>query len=167
MLKGEDKMKICRRRNRTFKQRLNDLIPIAIRIANENHYGQLDKGGCPYILHPLAVMNLIKEEDLYFELSCKITAILHDVIEDTDVTKEYLLKEGIPLYIVEAVDLLSKKEGQSKNQYYKELKKNPIARVVKIADLTHNMDITRIKNPTEKDLKRVEIYKERYKELTK
>ena len=77
MLKGEDKMKICRRRNRKFKQRLNDLIPIAIRIANENHSDKLDKGGCPYILHPLFIMNLIKEEDLYFELSCKIAAILH------------------------------------------------------------------------------------------
>lgn len=140
---------------------MNDLLTIAIRVSNDVHLGQLDKGGNPYILHPLAVMNLIKEDDYFFNMACKIVAILHDTVEDTTLTLEKL-SYIFPPYIVKSIDVISKKEGQSKNDYYRGIKKNPIARVVKLADLTHNMDISRIKNPTEKDYKRVEVYKERY-----
>lgn len=150
-----------------FNLYLNKLLSSSIRLASQYHRFQVDKAGAPYILHPLAVMNIIKEEDYYFNLICKIVAVLHDIIEDTPVTYEGLIYSGFPVYIATAVDLLSKKEGQSKNQYFKILKKNPIARIVKLADLTHNMDISRIKNPTEKDFKRASIYKERYNELIK
>lgn len=152
--------------NKDILNYLNELLFKSIDIANKNHFKQFDKAGIPYILHPLAVMNLIKEDDFVFNLSCKIVAVLHDIIEDTNITKEYLLTI-FPSFIVEAIDILSKKEGQSKNSYFKEVKSNRISRIVKLADLTHNIDISRIENPTEKDYKRVEVYKEKYKFLSK
>lgn len=149
-----------------LKNHMNELLTIAIRISNDAHLGQVDKGGNPYILHPLAVMNLIKEDDYFFNIACKIVAILHDTVEDTDVTLEKL-SYIFPKYIVHSIDIISKREFQSKNEYYRDVKDNPIARVVKLADLTHNMDISRIKNPTDRDYKRVEVYKERYNYLLK
>ena len=104
------------------KEELDTLLIKAILLATEKHANQFDKSGVPYILHPLTVMGFIKEEDYKFNISCKIVAVLHDIIEDTDVTVEYLLKEGFPYYIVEAIDLVTKKEGLSKNKYFKELK---------------------------------------------
>ena len=155
----------CKSSKDAPKMPLNKLLDKAVEIAIKYHSNQFDKGGNMYILHPLAVMNLIKEDNYFFNLSCKIVAVLHDIIEDTSVTKEMLLDLGFPKSIVNAIDLLTKKEGQSKDDYFKEIKNNPIARVVKLADLTHNMDISRIKNPKEKDFKRVEVYKERYEYL--
>lgn len=168
----EDFCKICNTDEVEFlpdeflKDILNGQLRLAILIANDAHAKQLDKGGNPYILHPLAVMNLIKEDDYFFNMSCKIVAILHDVVEDTKITLRELSCEFSP-YIIRSIDLISKKEGQSKKDYYREIKKNPIARVVKLADLTHNMDISRIKNPKEKDYQRLEVYKERYNYLLK
>ena len=122
-------------------------------IAQDAHRGQFDKGGSPYINHPLAVSKMVKGEDE------KIVALLHDVLEDSDLTADDLVEYGFPVEIVKAVKVLTKKQGVSYDTYLAEVKKNKVARRVKIADITHNMDISRIAKPTRKDLQRVEKYK--------
>ena len=124
----------------------NELLAKAIILATENHKGQLDKGGHPYILHPLRVMVNVKS------LKAKIVAILHDIIEDTDITKEDLL----------TIELLSKSKKEDYIHYIRRIKGNPLAKEVKMADLQDNMDLTRLNKITEKDLNRVEKYKKAY-----
>lgn len=126
----------------------------ALQIAQKAHEGQHDKGGNPYILHPLAVAEKVEEPE------AKITALLHDVVEDTDVTLERLAGE-FPQVIVEAVDILTKKKGPeySLEKYLDEICQNAIARTVKLADLEHNMDLSRIPEPTQEDYHRMEKYR--------
>lgn len=126
----------------------------ALRIAKTAHEGQYDKGGKPYILHPLTVAGKVEKPEE------KITALLHDVVEDTDVTLEELSGTFPPL-IVDAVDRLTKKKGQgySLEKYLEGVRENEIARKVKLADLEHNMDLSRIPNPTEEDYRRGEKYR--------
>lgn len=132
---------------------LDLLLEKAIDIANKAHRGQLDKGGNPYILHPKSVADSVDS------VECKIVAYLHDVCEDSSITPEELLAEGFGHNIVHAVWLLTRMNGVSYKEYLKVIKTNDIARVVKIADLKHNMDMSRIPNPTEADYKRVERYR--------
>ena len=80
---------------------MNSVFETALEIAVKAHEGQVDKNGVAYILHPLAVAGLLETLEL------KTIAVLHDTIEDTDVTAEYLLEKGIPKHIVEAVQLLN------------------------------------------------------------
>lgn len=126
----------------------------ALRIAGTAHEGQYDKGGTPYILHPVTVAEKVEGPE------AKITALLHDVVEDTDVTLEEL-SAVFPPVIVEAVDRLTKKKGSqySLDKYLEGVKENEIARKVKLADLEHNMDLSRIPNPTWEDYRRQEKYK--------
>lgn len=138
----------------------NKLLSRAIILATELHEGQVDKGGNPYILHPLRVMTNVKS------LEGKIVAVLHDTIEDTDITVEDLIFKGFTGDIVEAVELLSKPKQEDYIKYIKRIKENSLAREVKIADLQDNMDLSRLKEITEKDLKRVEKYKKAYNILT-
>ncbi|KMT21853.1 HD domain-containing protein [Clostridium cylindrosporum] len=129
-----------------------EMLYEAINIASTKHRGQKDKGGSPYILHPLAVMNSVRTIDE------KIVAILHDIIEDTDVTKEDLYAI-FDKDIVEAVDTISKKKGQRYEEYIELIKNNKLARKVKIADYKHNLDISRLNREcTDEDLKRVNKY---------
>ena len=132
---------------------------LAYNIASKAHKGQKDKGGEDYFKHPLAVSNKLsgKKE--------KIVALLHDVIEDTDVTVNDLKEAGFSDEVVLAVSAITKKAGEDYEEYLNRVKQNPIALRVKIADMEHNSDISRIKNPKEKDLKRLEKYKIRLKEL--
>lgn len=95
----------------------------------------------------------------------KIVALLHDVIEDTDVTVNDLREAGFSDEVVLAVSVITKKADEDYEEYLNRVKQNPIALRVKIADMEHNSDISRIKNPTEKDLKRLEKYKIRLMEL--
>lgn len=127
----------------------------ALSTAELAHAGQLDKGGNPYILHPLAVAGKVDGPRE------KIVALLHDVVEDTTVTLEQLARE-FPEEIVEAVDRLTKKKGPgySQEEYLRKIKENEIARKVKLADLEHNMDMSRIAHPTPKDYRRLEKYRE-------
>lgn len=127
----------------------------ALQVAGTAHEGQYDKGGNPYILHPLTVAEKVEQPEE------KIVALLHDVVEDTDVTLEKLAREFPPV-IVEAVDRLTKKKGPgySLEKYLEGIRGNEIARKVKLADLEHNMDISRIPHPKEKDYRRMEKYKE-------
>lgn len=135
------------------------MISKALHIAKTAHRGQLDKGGNPYILHPIAVSQLVDSEEE------KIVALLHDVVEDTDITLEYLKLAGFSDNIIAAVSVLTKQPGVSYDDYISKLKENPIAARVKVADITHNSDISRIPNPTEKDLERIKRYKAKLAKL--
>ena len=125
----------------------------AYKIAFEAHRDQLDKTGLPYIHHPL---------HLAFQMSDEVTtcvALLHDVVEDSDMTFEELEKLGFGGEIVDALRLLTHADDVQYMDYVREIKKNPVAAAVKRADLMHNSDMTRLDVVTEKDLQRAEKYK--------
>lgn len=123
-------------------------------IATNAHAGQFDKGGSPYILHPLKVMHYIKSNDE--ELMC--IALGHDVIEDTDMTYAELRENGISERVVEGIRCLTKLPGQTLDEYKQQVFSNIDAMKVKMADLRHNSDIRRLKGVTEKDIKRMAKY---------
>jgi len=128
------------------------LLALAIAIATKAHDGQLDKAGKPYISHPLAVMAQMDN------LASKIVAVLHDAVEDSDLTIMDLVQQGFPDFIIDAVAAITKLEHEPYEEYILRVKANAIARKVKIADVTHNLDIRRIANPTERDFQRLEKY---------
>ena len=125
----------------------------AMKIAYEAHHGQVDKSGVPYIFHPIHLAEQMETEE-----EC-IVALLHDVVEDTDITFEQLEKEFSPV-VIEVLKLLTHDDSIEYMEYIRKLKHNPIARTVKLADLWHNYDITRLKKITKKDLKRREKYQD-------
>lgn len=133
---------------------MDNFVNIALNIATEAHKGQKDKAGIDYINHPKTVASFVDTDEE------KATALLHDVLEDTDVTAEKLLQEGIPLSVVDAVETLTKIKGISYFDYLEKVKKNPIARIVKLADLKHNSDLTRLLQPTDDDYKRALKYEQ-------
>lgn len=137
----------------------NNLLEKALVIATKAHEGQKDKAGSPCILHPIRVSNrcLTDEE--------KIVALLHDVIEDTNVSASDLLASGFPRNIVEAVLSVTRNEGESYEDFVIRSKQNPIGRQVKLHDLEDNMDITRFNQLTEKDLVRLNKYLKAYRSL--
>jgi GTP diphosphokinase / guanosine-3',5'-bis(diphosphate) 3'-diphosphatase len=126
----------------------------AIQIAAKAHTGQLDKAGQPYILHPLRLMFAVND------MNEKIVSVLHDVVEDTSVTLEDLLSEGFSQDIVDAVEALTKREGESRLEAAARVTQNKIALVVKLADVNDNMDLKRIPNLTEKDFMRLKEYQQ-------
>ena len=131
----------------------NKIFEAALEIALKAHKGQVDKNGVSYILHPMAVAAQLGTLEL------KTIAILHDTIEDTNVTAEYLLERGIPRNIVEAVQLLSKPKDEEYESYLKRVKENPLARQVKLADLTHNTSPERASGLNEKRRAKYELAK--------
>lgn len=136
-------------------------LDIAIQLATRAHTGQFDKAGQPYILHPLRVMLGVESEDPEILLAARITAILHDTVEDTCITLESLRAMGFSAKVVSAINTLTKQEGENYAQFIDRCALNPIARVVKISDLLDNMNLTRLnREPTERDLKRTEKYRE-------
>lgn len=128
-------------------------IEKAIILAARKHMGQTDKGNHPYIFHPLRLMFKMKTP------AQQIVATLHDILEDTDTTVVDLISLGFNHEIIEAIQALTKKEGESRIEAAYRAVKNPIARVVKLADVTDNMDLSRIANPSARDLIRLEEYK--------
>jgi (p)ppGpp synthase/HD superfamily hydrolase len=132
-----------------------------ISLATERHAGQFDKGGRPYILHPLTVMHRLRTDDE--ELQC--IAVGHDLIEDTGVTTLDLTKMEFSDRVVYGIHDLTKYTGSSDLDYRKKVKSNPDAVRVKIEDLRHNSDIRRLKGVTEKDIARMVRYHEFYLEL--
>jgi len=126
----------------------------AISIAAEAHEGQRDKAGAPYILHPLRVMMKMSTD------AERIAAVLHDLVEDTDWSLELLRREGFPAEILTALDCLTKHQGEEYAEFIKRVKPNPLAVKVKIADLEDNLDVSRLKNVTEADAKRIDKYKQ-------
>ncbi|RMG93870.1 MAG: HD domain-containing protein [Chloroflexi bacterium] len=137
-----------------------NLLEKAIKLAVEAHAGQVDKSGRPYILHPLRLMlEMETEEEM-------ITAVLHDVIEDTHITLDTLRKMGFPEKILTALELLTHETADTPyDTYILTLKTNPIARRVKLADLAHNMDIRRLPEITTKDCGRLAKYRRAWKLL--
>jgi hypothetical protein len=129
-------------------------IERAIEIAAAAHAGQVDKAGQPYILHPLRVMLRVSSD------AERMAAVLHDVVEDTPVTLAQLTESGFPAEVVAAIEALTKRPGENRMQAAARAASNPIARAVKLADNAENMDLGRIANPTEKDLARIEEYKQ-------
>lgn len=137
------------------------MLSTAILIATNAHSGQFDKGGMPYILHPLKVMHYTKSQDEVVQ----VVAVLHDVIEDTNVTYKDLLNQGICQEAIDAIKCLTKQPGQTYDEYKELVKSNKTAIKVKMADLRHNSDIRRLKGVTEKDIARVSKYHQFYLEL--
>ena len=121
-------------------------------IAKMAHFGQVDRAGIEYIKHPETVASFVKTDEE------KAVAYLHDVIEDTSLTLLDLEMFGFSKNIIEAVDILTKKKGQDYQSYLNLVKTNDLARVVKLADLRHNSDLTRLTKVTEKDIERKEKY---------
>lgn len=130
----------------------------ALIFSAQKHRGQVDKAGAPYILHPLRVMNFLGQNATESE---RIAALLHDVVEDCEVSLEDLRAMGFADEVIEAVDALTKRDDE-KDDYMRAIRRvaqNPIARRVKIGDLTDNMDLSRISNPSENDRARLEKYR--------
>ena len=110
----------------------------AIGIAAEAHAGQTDKGGAPYILHPLRVMMGVEGE------RARIAAVLHDVVEDTAWTFDDLRREGFDEAVVAALDGLTRREGETYLDFCRRAAGNELARQVKLADIDDNLDPARV-----------------------
>lgn len=131
-----------------------DMTKKAIRLAFEAHAGQYDKSGLPYILHPIHLA-----EQMTDELST-VCAVLHDVVEDTPWTLGELKQEGFPEEVIQVLRLLTHCPSLSYLEYIRQLSRNPTARKVKLADLRHNSDLSRLEIVDQKALNRVEKYRQ-------
>lgn len=137
-----------------------NLTKKALRISFEAHKNQFDKSGTPYVYHPYEVASGLDTE----EAVC--VALLHDVVEDTDMTFDDLAREGFGENIIDALKLLTHDEGTPYFEYVKAIKQNPLAAVVKLADLKHNSTRSRMNVITDWDEKRYQKYAEAIKILT-
>lgn len=124
------------------------LTRLAMQIAYRAHHGQVDKSQIPYIYHPIHLAEQMTDE----YTTC--VALLHDVVEDTEVTLEELAND-FPTEVVDAIGLMTHDPAVPYLEYVRQIGQNPIARRVKLADLKHNMDITRIDTPDAKALSRI------------
>lgn len=132
------------------------MLSAAILLATNAHAGQYDKAGQPYILHALKVLHYTKSDDE--ELQC--IAVLHDVVEDCDVSWEDLVRAGMSDRVIRGVMALTKQRGQSYAEYKNLVFANADAMRVKLADLRHNSDIRRLKGVSERDRARILRYHE-------
>jgi len=130
-----------------------NLTKLAMQISFDAHKEQKDKSGLPYIFHPFHIAEQMSDEITV------CVALLHDVVEDTDMTFEKLSELGFTTEIIEALKLLTHDDSVPYMDYVKEIAKNPVAKAVKLADLRHNRDLTRLDVIDEKALKRAEKYK--------
>lgn len=138
-----------------------ELLNKMLVLATNRHASQFDRGGNPYILHPIAVMNILKDADE--ELRC--IAIGHDIVEDCGVTYTELREMGFTERIIDGIKCMTKVPGESYDEYKAKVKSNTDSVKVKIADLTHNTRIDRLKGVTAKDMARMEKYFQFYVEL--
>lgn len=138
-----------------------NLTKKAMNIAYNAHKDKYDKGGVPYIIHPLCIAEKMEDE------KTTVAALLHDVVEDTELTFDDLKKEGIPEDIIEALIYLTRNKNDDYMEYINKIKCNDIACAVKKEDIIHNSDITRLNNISEKDIKRIEKYKKALEILNK
>ncbi len=132
----------------------------AVSIAARAHRGQTDKAGAPYLLHPLRLMLRMDTE------AAMMAAVLHDVVEDTEWTLERLREAGFPEEVLEAVDCLTRREGESYQEFVERVRTNPVARQVKLADLEDNMNVRRMNQLGPKELERLEKYHRAWRVLT-
>lgn len=129
-----------------------NIIEKSLEMALRAHAGQKDKAGKAYILHPLRLMHRMDSEE---EMA---VALLHDVIEDTDITEQDLLSEGVPPKVVAAVKCLTKQNGERYDDFITRVSKNNLAAKIKLADLEDNIDVLRLNSLAEKDLQRIAKY---------
>ena len=148
---------LLRASTRTRSDKDRKLIRKAFDVANEAHKGMRRKTGEPYIYHPIAVAKIVAYE-IGLGTTSIIAALLHDVVEDTAWTIADLEQEGFPHEVIEAIKALTKLDGESRPTAARRAAMNPIARLVKLADVKDNMDLGRIKNPTAKDYERLKEY---------
>jgi (p)ppGpp synthase/HD superfamily hydrolase len=137
------------------------LLEQAIRIALDAHAGAVDKAGQPYILHPLTLMLGMASDDE------RITAVLHDVVEDSGVTLDDLATAGFSPRVLAALALLTHDKDEPYLDYIAAIAADPLARAVKLADLRHNMDVRRL--PPElgaRDFERLATYRLAWERLT-
>lgn len=128
------------------------MIETALAIAIEAYAGKTDKAGQAYILHPLRLMAKMTDEE------AMAAAILHDVIEDSDITACDLRQRGIPEGVVWAVQCLSRNQGESYADFIERVRLNPLATAIKLADIEDNLNVLRLSALTDADLRRVEKY---------
>jgi (p)ppGpp synthase/HD superfamily hydrolase len=138
-----------------------EMLANMLLVATNAHGGQFDRGGQPYILHPLKVMHYLKSDDE--ELLC--IALGHDIVEDTPTTFKQLRAVGMSERVVRAIRALTKMPGQTYDEYRSKVMENPDAIRVKMADLRHNCDIRRLKGLTDADFARTERYHRFYVDL--
>lgn len=129
-----------------------DLLQAALNIAFEAHKDQIDKGGMPYILHPMRLMFQFSQKNL------KIIALLHDVLEDSSFTENDLNNAGFSKEIINALIALTRKNEESYQEFIERIAINDLARLVKIADIKDNLDITRLSTLNDKDIERIKKY---------
>lgn len=129
-----------------------DLTKKALRISFDAHKNQTDKSGMPYVYHPFHLAEQMDDE----YTTC--VALLHDVVEDSDLSLDDLIEEGFPKEVTDAISLMTHDESVPYLDYVAEIKKNPIARKVKLADLRHNSDLSRLNIVDDRALERVEKY---------
>lgn len=125
----------------------------AIALAATAHAGQVDKAGAPYILHVLRVMLRLETAEE------RMAGVLHDVVEDTALTLDDLRSEGFPEAVVRAVESVTKREGESYEEFVERAKADPVARNVKLADLADNSDRSRLREIGPKEEARLEKYR--------
>lgn len=136
-----------------------NILDTAVALACRVHAGQVDKSGKPYILHPLRLM-------LKFEgVDEQVVSVLHDVVEDGDVTLDDLRALGVSDAAVAAIDCLSKRDGEQYEDFIARIKPNDLARRVKIADIRDNLDLTRLPEISDKDLQRAAKYHRALRDL--
>ncbi len=124
----------------------------AINLMFKKHKDQVDKSGLPYVFHPFHIAEQMKDENT------TIVALLHDIVEDTDTTFEDLKEMGFNDKVIDALKLMTHNKDEDYFKYVEKIGKNPIARKVKIKDLEHNMDTSRLDVVTKKDKERVKKY---------
>lgn len=133
----------------------------ALKICFNAHINQVDKTGIPYVFHPFHLAEQMDDEDSV------CVALLHDVVEDTEITFEDLINEGFNENVINTLKLLTHVDDTPYMEYVKEIKTNPIAKKVKLADLKHNSDLTRLDLNVDKIPPKLELYKEAIKYLEK
>ena len=125
---------------------------MALKLCFEAHKEQVDKSGMPYVFHPFHLAEQMNTEET------TIVALLHDLVEDTDYTIEDLVDMGFDKSITDAIALMTHADNVAYMDYVRAIKDNPIAKTVKLADLKHNSDLTRLETVDEKALSRREKY---------
>ncbi len=135
------------------------MLEKAIQLAVNAHKGQTDKAGQPYLLHLFRVMLSGKTEEE------QICGVLHDIVEDTEYTFEYLKSEGLSDEVINALKCVTKKPNEDYDDFIDRISKNPLAIRVKLNDLKDNMNLNRLSEITEKDKQRLTKYKKAYNKL--
>jgi (p)ppGpp synthase/HD superfamily hydrolase len=135
------------------------IIEKSLKIALKAYAGQKDKAGKTYILHPLRLMNRMESDE---EMA---VALLHDVLEDSDITEEELLNEEIPKTVIEAVKCLTRRDSENYDDFISRVSENELASKIKVADIEDNINILRLNSLTEKDLDRVAKYHRAWNKL--